>query len=96
MKQVTVDWTTEDEIRFINGLGTGKHIEKSRGGYRLLLADGQYKWMPEEDMRSILLKSYIETAKIRSKWGKINKQAVIEHAILLLQKVKDGMAAEVP
>jgi hypothetical protein len=59
-------WSTQDEIKFIDGLGTGRFIEKRR--------------MAVQKSRRELLEGYLQSAAHR-KWDKsINHEAVIRFA----------------
>ena len=56
-------WTTDDEIRFIHGLGTGKWSQS-----RAVMAAGREK----------LLRNYQQAALYRRVWGKIDKGEVMK------------------
>lgn len=55
-------WTTDDEIRFIHALGTGKWSQS-----RAVMAAGREK----------LLRNYQQAALYRKVWGKIEKGKVL-------------------
>lgn len=72
-------WTTNSEIEWLNAIGDALEEEKNRN-------------MPVDSRvfidRKELLRGYLEGAKKRSRWGKMDRVACINHAKLILAKME--------
>jgi hypothetical protein len=57
-------YSTEDELRFIRGLGTGKHSDASLPGLG--------------KTRLVFLQGYFGACQARADWGKLNKDVILD------------------
>lgn len=72
-------WTTNSEIEFLNTIGDALDEMINRN----LPADTRITIDRKE-----LLRGYLESAQKRSRWGRMDRAACINHAKLLLAKME--------
>ena len=63
LKKESSGWTTVDEIKFLDGVGTGAFVDSK----------------DRRDTREELLRKYAEAIATRAYWGKVNKETVLLH-----------------